>query len=75
MKMFAFVLLALTLCGCPSIATEYVQADESTLESVGAEYRQYVTDDAKLAQEQKDLRFAKLDSWRLRIEAAKKDGD
>lgn len=71
----ALLALALALTGCPSIATEYVDADKATYEAVGAEYRQYVTDDSKLSAAQKDLRFATLDSWKLRIEAARKDAE
>lgn len=75
MKSLLLSLCALALCGCPSIATEYVDADKATYDAVEPEFRKYVAENTKLADEQKQLRYATLDAWKLRIEAAEKDGE
>lgn len=68
-------LSALVLCGCGSIAKEYVSADRDTYEAVAPEYRAYIDTDSELTDAEKALRHATLDSWEYRIKQAEEAGD
>ena len=64
-------LLALScLAGCTTVEDAYVAADRSTYETVGAEWAAYFRADETLDSLSKEIREEKLESWRLRIEAA-----
>ena len=81
-KLLLLAALPLLFAGCGSIATEYVAADELTYNAIEPEYRKYVEADPKY-QEPNDptklndsgkMRIADLDSWKFRIDEAKKAG-
>lgn len=69
------VFLALPIVGCGSIARDYVDADELTLNAISPEYRRYVENDPTMSEDDKNLRYANLDSWAYRVEQAKKAGE
>jgi hypothetical protein len=66
MKKLAIILL---LCGgCVSPNT---QAELETFNAIAPEYVIYVEGDTNLTQEQKQLRYDTVETWRRRIEASK----
>ena len=66
------LLLAVMLPGCPSMPTEYVEADELTYDAVSGPYSAYYEADETLTEEQKQSKRDVLLTWKLRIAEAKK---
>lgn len=64
------LLCGLMLASCGTPGAVYVQADFDTFNSVGVEYRQYVIEDARLTQPQKDRRLLLVELWLKRITTA-----
>jgi len=61
--------VALLLCGgCVSPNT---QAELETFNAIAPEYVIYVESDPELTQEQKQLRYDTVETWRRRVEASK----
>lgn len=76
-KWIARCLLALVCAGLLTAANcnvnrQYVEADEDTFKFVQPDWAKYFENDAGLTAEQKERRKAVLDSWKKRIDAAKK---
>lgn len=61
------VALCLFASGC-ALDKEYVKADKATFDAVAPEYLKYVSEDAKLTQDQRDRRYRTVSTWRLRID-------
>jgi hypothetical protein len=59
--------LAFALFGCNSIDKVYMEADLATYSAIAPEYSDYVAKDEDLTEEEKQDRYALLDSWLRRI--------
>ena len=74
---FALISSLLLLSQCPGCAAltlppaDYVSADRATYDAVAPEYLDYVHADPALDEEQRARRTRTIDSWRLRIDAAR----
>lgn len=69
------LIAAMAGAGCESlknVSAAYVNADRLTYEAVGPEYREYVSNDVGLTQEQKDRRYRTIDTWKLRWESGQR---
>ena len=63
------LIIALFFCGgCVSPNT---QAELETFNAIAPEYVLYVDGDATITQEQKQLRYDTVETWRRRVEASK----
>jgi hypothetical protein len=61
---FAF---AITLLACNSIDKVYIEADLATYGAIAPEYSAYISNDEDLTEDEKQDRYALLDSWLRRI--------
>jgi hypothetical protein len=59
--------LLVALVGCNSIDKIYIEADLATYSAIAPEYSDYVDQDENLTDEEKQDRYALLDSWLRRI--------
>lgn len=55
-----------------NVNAQYVEADEETFKFVQPDWAKYFENDSTLTPEQKERRKAVIDSWKKRIDAAKK---
>jgi hypothetical protein len=59
--------LLVALVGCNSIDKVYIEADLATYGAIAPEYSSYVGQDESLSDDEKQDRYALLDSWLRRI--------
>ena len=71
-KLSALCCLA-ALASCDAVSRTYVVADESTYMVIAPEYTKYVMADPSLDDGSRAIRLRTLETWRLRIEANKKE--
>jgi len=65
--MALFFAFAFALFGCNSIDKVYIEADLATYGAIAPEYSSYVGQDESLSDDEKQDRYALLDSWLRRI--------
>jgi len=63
MKKLAILLF---LCGC---VNPNAQAELDTYNAIAPEYRAYVEADPTITEQQKELRYDTVETWRRRVEA------
>ena len=61
------LVFAFALFGCNSIDKVYIEADLATYSAIAPEYSDYVDQDETLSDDEKQDRYALLDSWVRRI--------
>ena len=61
-------LVALTLVGCGTLQSDYVEADASTYAAIAPVYSAYTSADQSLSAEQRERRYRLLRAWSARIE-------
>jgi hypothetical protein len=61
------LIFAYALFGCNSIDKIYIEADLATYSAIAPEYSDYVDKDEDLTDDEKQDRYALLDSWLRRI--------
>lgn len=71
-RLSALLLLALLCVSCDGVSKAYVKADELTYDAIAPEYLKYVQADEALSDAQKKRRATTVDTWRTRIEGAKR---
>lgn len=67
------VALAFGMLGCQSVTDTYLDADEATLQYVAPKWEQYIANDASLNPMQRADRRTVIATWRLRIEAHRRE--
>ncbi len=58
---------AMSLLACSGIDKVYIEADLATYGAIAPEYSNYVSNDESLTEDEKQDRYALLDSWLRRI--------
>ena len=65
--MALFFAFAFASFGCNSVDKVYIEADLATYRAIAPEYSSYVGQDESLSDDEKQDRYALLDSWLRRI--------